>query len=101
MRNGAASTFVAHSPAAGALAQDPEVGAMMRSIDAAEVPAWREESGVNDVEKIAEADAVTPKTKMRNIKKNIITSITGFWVGKMMRESEVQHMQSNGIVFGK
>jgi hypothetical protein len=72
MRNGAASTFVTHSPAAGALAQDPEVGAMARSIDAAEVPAWREESRVNDVGKIAEADAVTPKRKMRNIKKNII-----------------------------
>jgi hypothetical protein len=78
MRNGAASTFVAHSPAAGALAQDPEVGAMTRSIDAAEVPAWREESGVNDMAEIAEADVVTPKMKMRSIKENIITSIAGF-----------------------
>ncbi len=54
---------MAHSPAAGAPAHDPEVGAMARSIEAAEVPACREERGENDGDGMAEAETVAPRKR--------------------------------------
>jgi hypothetical protein len=88
MRYGAASTLVAHSLATGASAHDPEVGAMMRSIEAAEVPACREERGENDVAGMAEADAVALRRKMYNVEKNIMYDYCGIWSEKTIRKIE-------------
>jgi hypothetical protein len=88
MRYGAASALVAHSLATGASAQDPEVGAMTRSIEAAEVPACREERRENDVAGMAEADTVMHRKKMYNVEKNIMYDYCGIWSEQTMRKIE-------------
>lgn len=86
MRWGAASTFVAHSPAAGALSQDPEVGAITRSIEAAEVPACRAERGKNEGAGMAEADAATARRRVDNFEKSIMHDYWGFGCGRQMQK---------------
>jgi hypothetical protein len=61
MRYGAAWTFVAHSSGKGAPEQEPDVGAMIRSIEAADVPACREETFEKDGEGMTKAQAILPR----------------------------------------
>jgi hypothetical protein len=71
MRKGAASMFVAHSFAAEAPKHDPEAGAMMRSMEAAELPACRDDRGKNDVAGLVEADTMVPRNRRYNVVSNI------------------------------
>ncbi len=72
IRGPAAASFVAHSFATGAPAHDPDVGAMMRSIEAAVVPACRGKRCENDGAGIAEADTVAPRKVRHNVVNNIV-----------------------------